>query len=72
MPVYVQIDGGSMKGGQSELSGKCDLCGEADQTTIYDARVPRYGAWAHVCQACFDGLGCRLGVGFGQKYELKS
>lgn len=50
---------------------KCQLCGGDLGTTMYDFRVPGYGAWASGCHSCFRSHGGRLGTGFGQKYVFK-
>lgn len=51
----------------------CDLCNaEFDGSEpMYDARLLPYSTWANVCQDCFDNNGCKLGTGYGQKYELE-
>ena len=46
----------------------CDFCkGPFRGDVMYDANLG--GPWGNVCQRCFDMHGCRLGTGFGQKYE---
>lgn len=48
----------------------CQISGEPFDGVMYDARTP-YG-WANICQNVFTRHGCRLGTGFGQKYELQN
>lgn len=49
----------------------CDYCrGPFRGDVMYDASLGI--AWGNVCQRCFDALGCKLGTGFGQKYELQT
>lgn len=43
----------------------CDL-GAAHGPAYADARVPG-GPWGNLCRSCFDLLGCRLGLGHGQR-----
>lgn len=46
----------------------CDLCGAE---ASYDARIPRQGIWANLCEKHFKSNGCRLGTGYGQQLILK-
>ncbi len=46
----------------------CDMSG-CDEPAEYDARA-RNG-WGNFCQAHFDLLGCRLGLGKGQKLVVR-
>ena len=46
----------------------CDVCNI--NKAIYDARLPLFGAWANVCQQCFNSNGCSLGIGCGQKLTV--
>jgi hypothetical protein len=43
----------------------CDIC--RIQKAEYDARIPRSGVWANLCEDCFTVKGCKLGIGLGQK-----
>jgi len=43
----------------------CDICKQ--KKAIYDARLPLWGAWANLCEQCFNSNGCKLGLGSGQK-----
>jgi hypothetical protein len=45
----------------------CDLCGNGTAAD-YDARLPRYGSWANVCEDHFRAEHCSTGVGHGQRY----
>jgi hypothetical protein len=53
---------------------RCDICGHrytpADRF-FFDFRT-RSGSWALGCESCFNRYGCGLGVGNGQKYDLKT
>jgi hypothetical protein len=51
----------------------CQSCGKPfdGNGPMYDARVKAWGMWGNICQGCFDGYGCVLGTGLGQKYELQ-
>lgn len=46
---------------------RCQLTGEPLGDVMYDANTGR--GWGNIGQEAFDKLGCRLGVGYGQKYE---
>ena len=48
----------------------CQITGIPFNGVMYDARIPGRG-WGNICQEAFDTFHCRLGVGFGQKYELQ-
>jgi hypothetical protein len=47
----------------------CDLClvDGHEIPAVYDARLPKVGCWADVCEACFKAQGCKLGLGCGSK-----
>lgn len=47
---------------------KCNFCGAE---AYYDARTTS-GPWAYMCEACFKTHGVGLGVGRGQRLEVKS
>jgi hypothetical protein len=54
----------------------CDGCGQlfnhnGRNKVMYDAALPPGGPWGTICGDCFERGGCKLGVGLGQKYELK-
>jgi hypothetical protein len=51
------------------LADRCQLTGEAFNGVMYDARTPQ--GWANIGQTAFDRFKCRLGTGYGQKYELR-
>jgi hypothetical protein len=48
----------------------CDI--DATHGDAYaDAQVPGGSSWGYVCRACFDERGCALGLGRGQRLELR-
>ena len=49
---------------------RCDLCGHKPKGVFIDGRT-KMGAWAIMCSACHKEFGVGLGVGKGQRYELK-
>jgi hypothetical protein len=49
---------------------KCDICGTALKRFFIDGRTDT-GAWANMCERCHKERGVGLGIGKGQKYELK-
>lgn len=49
----------------------CDVCYNKFGDSFYDARLP-LGHWALICHECFMNLGCKLGLGCGQKYDAKT
>lgn len=48
---------------------QCQTCQRDYEGVMYDARLPLHGSWANICRRCFVAFGCRLGTGWGQKYE---
>lgn len=56
---------------------KCELCSKNLRYVFFDANIGLqsvgfHGPWALVCAGCFQERGCRLGVGFGQAYDLRT
>lgn len=51
------------------MSNFCDLCGE--EQALYDGKTVA-GAWANMCNYCFNEHGIGLGVGKGQLIECKA
>lgn len=54
----------------------CDICGaefgEPTGNVMFDAALPTFrGMWANVCSGCFSAAGASLGLGKGQRYELR-
>ena len=49
---------------------KCDICGAKLKKVFIDGRT-KMGAWANMCEQCHKEQGVGLGIGKGQKYELK-
>jgi hypothetical protein len=49
---------------------KCDLCYRSFATMqiMYDAQTT-LGAWANLCQTCFNRYGKGIGLGVGQRYQ---
>jgi ribosomal protein L37AE/L43A len=45
----------------------CQFC---ENEAKYDART-KMGPWAFLCQSCFDKYGVGVGVGRGQKLEVR-
>lgn len=50
-----------------EVLPSCDVCKE--QAT-YDAKTV-FGAWANLCQTCFNSFGIKLGLGYGQRLVVR-
>ena len=48
--------------------GQCNLCGSDFGKSMHDART-RHGAWANLCDACFEDEGCKAAPGWGQSYR---
>jgi hypothetical protein len=46
----------------------CQITNKPLGDVMYDARLPT-GQWGNIGQEAFEAYRCRLGVGFGQKYE---
>lgn len=49
------------------LSDGCQIGGKRFNGVMYDAKTP--WGWANINQETFDKAHCRLGTGYGQKYE---
>lgn len=55
----------------SPFDGKCQVTGEDCNGVMYDAKLPAQfgGVWANISHSTFVALGCKTGIGLGQKYE---
>lgn len=49
----------------------CDHCHEELEGSFVDGRTI-YGPWAILCKTCHATIGCGLGAGRGQKYNLET
>jgi hypothetical protein len=53
----------------------CDVCkydlGQPDVPATYDGKTKR-GPWAYMCEECFADQGIGLGLGLGQRLEVRS
>ena len=54
----------------------CDICGESldglsDKQWFVDGKT-KHGPWAVMCPMCFETYGVGLGIGKGQKYDVKT
>jgi hypothetical protein len=45
----------------------CDFC---SNQASYDGKTTM-GPWAYMCEVCFSKVGLRLGLGMGQRLEVK-
>uniref|UniRef100_A0A6M3JVA2 Uncharacterized protein n=1 Tax=viral metagenome TaxID=1070528 RepID=A0A6M3JVA2_9ZZZZ len=55
----------------------CELCKEPFASVFYDARInhaPPHlrGKWALLCRKCFIATEGRLGLNYGQEYDLQT
>ena len=50
---------------------KCAICQAEFKTSFVDGRV-RGGRWALLCEDCHSHYGVGLGLGKGQKYDIKT
>lgn len=53
---------------------QCQVCGRkfsAEDKHFYDFKT-QSRIWAIGCESCWKKVGCGLGTGLGQKYDLKS
>lgn len=48
----------------------CQLCDADFAGVMYDAAL-KTGGWANICHSCFGQFGRSLGIGLGQRYELR-
>lgn len=53
-----------------ETPTKCEVCGRKLTTAFIDGRT-KTGFWAIMCLACHKEFGVGLGIGKGQKYEMR-
>lgn len=65
------MPGDSRRYWMGSVPAQCEVSGQPFDKVMYDCRIPRYGQWALVCQVAFEDFGCKVGQGFGQKYELQ-
>lgn len=49
---------------------KCDICGRPITKTFVDGKT-NFGSWGCLCLPCHADCGISLGLGRGQKYQLK-
>jgi len=49
----------------------CDVCGKDFKEVFIDGKTAG-GPWGLMCRDCHHALGIGLGVGRGQKYDLKT
>ena len=49
----------------------CDLCHQDLIQQFIDGRT-QMGPWAILCAVCHSRYGCGLGIGSGQRYDLKT
>lgn len=47
----------------------CELCKKPLKQSFVDGRT-LFGYWALMCNLCHRNVGCGLGVGNGQRYDL--
>lgn len=50
---------------------KCDICGVPLEKFFIDGKT-RFGAWAIMCEGCHRDQRIGLGIGKGQKFDLKT
>jgi hypothetical protein len=48
----------------------CDICSGRITKTFVDGKT-KMGPWGILCLSCHKSKGCGLGLGKGQRYELK-
>ena len=54
------------------VPNNCQVCDSKLETEAYDAKVlfeAFYGRWGWFCRGCFKDNLCRLGTGYGQRYN---
>lgn len=49
----------------------CDVCGDVILNEFVDGKTTQNGCWALMCPQCHVSVGSGLGVGRGQRYELR-
>ena len=53
-----------------EVPTQCEVCGGEIKDDFIDGRT-KVGSWANMCPSCHKGFGVGLGVGRGQKYNVR-
>ena len=56
---------------ETKAPEKCDGCGDILETYFIDGKTI-FGPWAIMCENCHTTHGVGLGIGLGQKYDLKT
>ena len=56
---------------ESTAPTECDLCHDDLEDSFIDGKT-KYGPWGIMCSTCHEIYGCGLGLGLGQKYDLKT
>jgi hypothetical protein len=54
-----------------QLEDECQICHKPFGGKMYDCKIGYTMFWGNICQHCFDEKRCKLGTGFGQRYELQ-
>ncbi|MBU1230233.1 MAG: DUF91 domain-containing protein [Proteobacteria bacterium] len=50
----------------------CCICGRVFVSVFFDTRIPHAnGAWGLLCRHCFTFGACRIGLGYGQRYDIQ-
>lgn len=55
----------------SDAPTHCDLCGRGITEHFVDGKTV-LGPWGIMCMTCHASVGCGLGVGRGQEYDLET
>ncbi len=51
----------------------CDICkGPFTDKVFFDTHLPHQTRWGLFCYSCFASLGCEIGAGKGQRYDLET
>lgn len=50
---------------------KCDVCRDKIKDIFVDGKTSMRGLWANMCDPCHQSIGVGLGLGRGQRYELR-
>jgi hypothetical protein len=53
------------------LEDECNICHKPFGKVMYDCKIGYTMFWGNICRKCFVEKKCKLGTGFGQKYELQ-
>ena len=65
------VDKPKVKKWMSSKPVACEQCKQPLKHSFVDGRTA-FGYWAVMCSVCHRNIGCGLGIGCGQRYDLNT